>query len=94
MPNNRQHTIAGLEACGWKLDTTARTNKYQVYARTDKDYRLLVGKSGALRLTRGTISDAMSCTGGQMHLALQAVGRVAKSLTSVEQAQRMFESEL
>ena len=94
MPNSKQHTIAGLEATGWTIDTTARSSKYLVYIRGDKPYRLLVGKSGALRMTRGTISDSFSMTGGRSHRAFAAVGRVAKSLTSVEQAQRMFEANL
>ena len=93
--NSKQHTIAGLEACGWKLDSTARTSKYRVYVSPDGSISLLVGKSGALRILReGTIAKSASITGGKRHIAMQAVGRVAQSLTSVAQAQRMFESNL
>lgn len=94
MPNSKQHTIAGLLATGWTLDTTARTSKYLVYTKADETFRLLVGKSGALRQASRTVSDSQSITGGKRHLALQAVGQSAKSLSSVDQAQRMFEANM
>ena len=94
MPNSKQHTIAGLESTGWTRDTTARSSKYLVYTKAGQTFRLLVGKSGALRMTTSTVSESISITGMQRHLAFQAVGRYAKQLTTADQAQAMYEANL
>ena len=101
MKSGKQRTIDGLLACGWVLDTNARTSKYQVFAPTfderygNEDRKLLVGKSGALRLLtakRTAVADSLSITGGSYHKALQVVGDRKDSYSSAEQARKDLES--
>jgi hypothetical protein len=74
--NNKQATIAGLEALGYKR-TLGRVNtrKYVVYERENDAIAYLVGKSGALRYTRTTVANSVSITGMRIHKAFQLVGR-------------------
>jgi hypothetical protein len=90
--NPRQLTIRGLEACGWKLDSTAKTNKYRVYTRDGDDQLYLVGKAGGFRtMRRGEpLTESISLTGGRAHRAYQAVGDPAYRFESVKQAQATF----
>lgn len=89
--NNKQATIAGLEALGFTLDRTARSRKYLTYTggyQLDRDQvtgaylrgqasqcRYLIGRSGALRVTSTTVERSLSLTDGPLHLLLQQVGR-------------------
>lgn len=94
-PNNRANTIKGLEFCGWAWDQTARTSKFRVYVREGGKEKMLVGKSGALRLCREgkTVAESVSLTGGRIHRAYQAVGACG-GWTSVGQATMQFMTEL
>ncbi len=47
--NAKQLTTAGLLACGWTLDRSERTKKYDVYRHDLFGRRWLIGHSGALR---------------------------------------------
>jgi len=87
--SQKQLTINGLLACGWTLDENARSSKYLVYVRPDVGRRMLVGKSGALRMTttsRPAISDSLSLTGTSFHRALRTIGSRKDSYSSAEQA--------
>ena len=78
-------TIAGLEALGYRLDVTAKTSKYKVYRLND--LKFLIGKSGALRKTKGSIASSISLTDSRFHKCLQQLGEEAEHLSSPEQAQ-------
>lgn len=89
--NNKQATIAGLEAIGFVLDRTAKSRKYLTYTGgylLDRDQvtgaylrgrpaqcRYLIGRSGALRMTSTTVDRSLSLTDGPLHLLLQQIGR-------------------
>ena len=88
----KQATIDGLKARGFTQDVTAKSSKYLVFCKPGFNRRYLVGGAGGLRviLTGQTIASSTSLTGSRSHLAFQAVGRCAASLTSVEQADAVF----
>jgi hypothetical protein len=69
---NSKSTIAGLTAMGWTLDPQPPTRKYAVYRNPDFAFRLLIGKSGALRKLPhgGTVAGSISLTGGRYHRAI------------------------
>ena len=81
--------IAGLKACGWKEDPTARSAKYVVFIKPNNENKLLVGKSGGFRKTKGAISKSLSLTGGAVHQAFVKVGE-SQGWTSTEQAERAY----
>ena len=83
-------TIAALEALGYRLDVTARTSKYKVYRLND--LKFLIGKSGALRKTEGSIASSISLTDSRFHKCLQQLGEDAEHLSSLEQAYAHLES--
>ena len=89
MKTGKDKTIAGLEALGCKLDTTARTNKYLVYRRDDHTW--IVGRAGGLRSIRGNgpITSSVSRTGTIYHKALQELGTHKESFSSTEQAEQV-----
>lgn len=90
---NRDKTIAGLEAIGFRLDPTARTSKYLVYITDHTATKMLVGKSGALRGSlSGTIAGSVSRTGTKYHKALQNIGERKSSFSSPEQAREEMRS--
>ena len=92
-PNAKQLTVAGLLACGWTLDTTARAKHYDVYRHDLYGRRWLIGHSGALRWVAPgePISASRSMTGTNYHHALQVVGSRAKGYTTAEQARADLE---
>jgi len=89
----RQATIDGLKFMGWIRDESAKTSKYEVYYHPTTPVFMLVGKSGALRVTKGAVSHSTSITGTKQHRAIQCVGREA-CWTTAEQTQRAYEHEM
>lgn len=99
-PNNRDLTISGLKACGFKQDfsrSVTTTHKYQVFVVLDScgSRCFLVGRSGALRLKRPglPVSKSLSLTNGRVHAALRSIGQYAitGNIESVQQALRIFD---
>jgi hypothetical protein len=89
MATKKQLTIDGLTACGWQEDTNATTRKYLVFVRSDVGRKMLIGKSGGLRMVttaRPAISQSLSLTGGRYHDALRVVGSRKDCYSSPEQA--------
>lgn len=85
--SNRQLTINGLLACGWREVKPAPSRKYLAFDRTDGQGRFFVGKSGALRWSRtGKASDSLSITDNARHKAYREVGNPAIRWQSVDQA--------
>jgi hypothetical protein len=81
-PSGKQLTIQGLLACGY--EETFRSSKYRTFAKTapmPSGYTWMVGKSGALRRTRGPLSASVSYTGGKTHGAFQYVGGLSNRET-------------
>lgn len=78
---SKRDLLAGLRAIGyWEVPSTSR--KYLMFARTTADgaRRLLVGRSGALRLLPSDerrVDHSISLTGGKVHRAICEVGRRA-----------------
>ena len=83
---NRDKAIAGLRATGWEFNADHGTSKYLAFEHPERAFRLLIGKSGALRKTVGPVSSSLSLTGSFFHRALRTVGERAASYSSVEQA--------
>jgi hypothetical protein len=76
--NNRQLTIAGLKACGWREVTPAPTRKYVTFERAPTEGRMFVGKSGALRFSSGgVVCGSRSLTNCRLHRSYQEVGNPA-----------------
>ena len=101
MTNSKQLTISGLQARGFSLEKNANTGKYLIFSKPDYHTKYLVGHAGALRVitknddgTWEPISKSRSLTGMRLHRAMQEVGRYAKGITSVEQADKFFWWEL
>lgn len=87
-PSGKQLTIDGILACGY--EETFRSNKYRTFSKLacgtkvpENGVTWMVGKSGALRLTRGPLSASQSFTGGARHKAFQYVGKTAPRLNPV-----------
>lgn len=74
-PNNKQLTLRGFEALGF--GETFRSRKYRTFVSPASDYTWCVGKSGALRRTKGPISESISVTGGVDHIGIRLVGKIA-----------------
>jgi hypothetical protein len=89
--SNRQLTINGLLACGWREVKPAPSRKYVTFVRLDGQGRFFVGKSGALRYSKlGTVADSMSYTDGRQHRAYRSVGDPSIHWTSVDAARAAF----
>lgn len=91
--NNRQATIEGLKKLGF--NHVRDSAKYEIYEHPFNEVQLgsngffhMVGKSGALRLSKGKISDSISRTGTKYHSAIKEIGR--SGCTTVEQAENML----
>ena len=85
--NNRQLTINGLLACGWREVKPAPSRKYLAFDRSDGQGRFFVGKSGALRWSpTSTVGDSQSMTDNARHKAYREVGNPAIRWESVDQA--------
>lgn len=69
-------TIQGLLNLGYV--ETHRSRKYRTFEKDEATY--MVGKSGALRFTRGPLSMSASKTGTKMHLAIAHVGEKVANL--------------
>lgn len=67
-------TVKGLETIGY-VEDRGRSRKYRVFVKEGAAWRVLVGKSGALRRTRGSISDSVSITGTRFHKCLREIGK-------------------
>ena len=88
---NRDLTIRGLKACGWRIDETFGSKKYLVFTRQDDPRTYFVGRSGALRMSpTGNVTTSLSLTGSASHRAYQAVGDPAYRFESVEQAREVW----
>lgn len=84
---NRELTIRGLQACGWRIDDNARTKKYLAFVHPDDPRTYFVSKAGALRVSRKKGSKtSLSLTGTAVHRAYQEVGDPDYSFESVQQA--------
>ena len=68
--NRKEATIQGLLKLGYV--ETFRSNKYRTFQKDEDTY--MVGKSGALRFTRGALGDSGSKTGTKMHLGIAHIG--------------------
>lgn len=84
--NNKEATIAGLEACGY-IEDRGRSSKFRCFDKPVPEgvptCTYLVGKSGALRYIRpqdSAISDSVSRTNTRSHAALRYVGRLSQSV--------------
>jgi len=87
MPSKTEQLKAGLVACGWKLDPNAKSSKYNVYIKDGVDYKYLVGRSGALRKTKGSVAASRSLSGNVKFLdAYRAVGSSKTPYASPEAA--------
>ncbi len=86
--SNRQLTINGLLACGWREVKPAPSRKYLTFERASTDGRMFVGKSGALRWCfGGTIAGSISLTDGPKHRSYREVGNPAYRFSSPQQAE-------
>lgn len=74
--SRKQNTIDGILAIGYKEQY--RSNKYRCFQRPNSNQCLLVGKSGALRVTKSTIARSFSLTGTKHHLAYAHVGELSR----------------
>lgn len=81
--NNKEATIAGLEACGY-IEDKGRSSKFRCFDKPVPEgvptCTYLVGKSGALRYIKpqhSAISDSVSRTDTRTHAAFRYVGRIA-----------------
>ena len=83
---------AGLKACGWKEDVSARSTRYKVFTKDGTDVKCLIGKGGAFRRTKTTVSNSRSATDSMEHVAYKKVGLRAESYSSVEQAMADYQS--
>jgi len=97
MAISRKATIAGLKAMGWTEDPNPTTRKYEVfvkpdYALTGVGKKMLVGRSGALRLQNegDTVASSSSLTGGRIHAAICQVGDGGYRFEATAQAQQVY----
>lgn len=72
--NNKEATIRGLLAVGFS--ETYRSNKYRTFHREGGRVTWMVGKSGALRLTQGPLSNSITYTDKVQHRAFRYIGRL------------------
>ena len=87
----KQDTIQGLLSRGFAVDTTAKTSKYQVFAKAGEPRVYLVGSAGALRVIDAgqAVSASRSLTGSKQHRAMQCVGSWVPQLAH-EEANRIY----
>ena len=74
----RKATIAGLLAMGWTpCPQHSATKRYQVFGKIGKGYKMLIGRSGAVRKMPddSTIAKSISFTGSRYHQAICTVGQ-------------------
>ena len=91
--NNRQLTINGLLATGWREVKPAPSRKYVTFARDGLPGRMYVGKSGALRWNPdGPIGGSVSLTDSRRHRAYREVGNPAIRWTDTDAAETAFAS--
>ena len=97
----RKATIDGLLAMGWTpCPWHSATKRYQVFGKIGKGYKMLIGKSGALRKMPddSTIAKSISFTGRKYHAAICTVGSDGYRFNSVDEAcevyRRILEMEL
>lgn len=83
--NNKEATIAGLEACGY-IEDRGRSTKFRCFDKPVPEgvttVTYLVGKSGALRYigpNGSAIADSCSRTNTKSHAAFRYVGRLAQA---------------
>jgi hypothetical protein len=86
----RDKMIAGLQACGWRRDVTARTNKYQVFVK-DGHFTYLVGSAGALRRIKPgqPIASSISSTDSSFAEILKIIGEHADAYKTPAEAVAM-----
>jgi hypothetical protein len=89
-PVSREATIAGLIAMGWTETANPSTRKYRVFAHPDNPCKYLIGRSGALRKTGGTVAQSISLTGNRVHRAICEVGNGCFRFESTAQAEEVF----
>jgi len=85
--SRKQETIDGILALGY--EETHRSKKYRCFSRPQSPQTLLVGKSGALRVTRGPIAESRSMTGNKQHLAYAYVGRLSERMALTPETARI-----
>ena len=89
--NNRQLTIAGLLACGWREIKPAPSRKYTTFGQPGLVGRMYIGRSGALRWNpKGPIGGSMSLTDSRTHRAYREVGDPAIHWQNTDAAMRAF----
>jgi hypothetical protein len=76
--SNKQDMIDGLLAFGYEEQKPL--SKYRVFLKPGSDQKLLIGKSGALRMTRSTVANSRSWTGGKYAKAYAYVGQLSRKL--------------
>ena len=83
---NKEATIRGLRAYGC-VDSQVTSSKYEVFEAPYEGGGLaeprplyLVGKSGALRVTEGNLSESVSLTDRLKHRAFRYIGRLSVAI--------------
>jgi len=80
----RAATIKGLELSGWIPAGLTIGQKYRIWSRSDRDDKMYVGGSGALRSGR-TVSDSVSLTDTRQHKQIMDIGRGVLAPPKAEQ---------
>lgn len=76
---SRKATIAGLTAMGWTICRWhSSIKRYEVYGKIGKGYKMLIGRSGALRKLPddSPIDKSISFTGIRYHRAICEVAGI------------------